>query len=230
VLMERYGVLTREVVALEPWAPSWAQLTPLLARAEWRGEIRRGYFVEGLSGLQYASEQAASELARAASTGGISAFSQHGIEATGFSDPRGIGPSVSEPSPCLALVCAVDPANIYGSGAPLDVELLEGGVARLPRNSGNFLVVRDGRPVLIIESQGKRLTGLPWAERGELELALGFLPAAVGKGRKVLKVETFNGGSVSESAIAGRLAELGFVRDYPGMTFYVGWPAASSRA
>ena len=66
VLVERYGVLTREVVALEPSAPSWGELAPLLSRAEWRGELRRGYFVEGLSGVQYASEEAAAELARLA--------------------------------------------------------------------------------------------------------------------------------------------------------------------
>ena len=66
VLLERYGVLTREVVALEPSAPAWAELAPLLSRAEWRGELRRGYFVEGLSGVQYASEEAASELGRLA--------------------------------------------------------------------------------------------------------------------------------------------------------------------
>ena len=65
-LLERYGVLTREVVALETVGPRWAELAPLLSRAEWRGEIRRGYFVEGLSGVQYASEEAAAELARLA--------------------------------------------------------------------------------------------------------------------------------------------------------------------
>src|SRR5262249_28092160 len=65
-LLDRYGVLSREVVALEPAAPGWGELAPLLARAEWRGEVRRGYFVEGLSGVQYASEDAAAELTRLA--------------------------------------------------------------------------------------------------------------------------------------------------------------------
>ena len=45
VLLERYGILTRELVELDPWAPAWADLAPLLARAELRGELRRGYFV-----------------------------------------------------------------------------------------------------------------------------------------------------------------------------------------
>ena len=63
-LLDRYGVLTRELLALDPWAPPWAELAPLLARAELRGELRRGYFVEGFSGVQYALEEAAWELLR----------------------------------------------------------------------------------------------------------------------------------------------------------------------
>ncbi|HMB05055.1 MAG TPA: DEAD/DEAH box helicase, partial [Isosphaeraceae bacterium] len=60
-LLERYGVLTRETAALDPWAPAWRDLVPWLARAELRGELRRGYFVEGLSGVQYALSEAADE-------------------------------------------------------------------------------------------------------------------------------------------------------------------------
>ncbi len=139
-LLERYGVVTREMVALDPSAPAWSDLAPIFARAEWRGEVRRGYFVEGLSGVQYATEEAASELARLAAQ-----------------------PEASSP---ILFLSTVDPANLYGAGAPLDVELLDGGVARLMRTPGNFLAIREGRPVLIVESYGKRLTGLPWAVLG----------------------------------------------------------------
>jgi ATP-dependent helicase Lhr and Lhr-like helicase len=106
-LLERYGVLTRETVALDPWAPSWRDLAHCLARAELRGEVRRGYFVEGLSGIQYASSEAADELAHRA----------------------GASNATSAP----VLISTLDPANLYGSGAPLDIDLLEGGTARLPR-------------------------------------------------------------------------------------------------
>jgi ATP-dependent Lhr-like helicase len=50
----------------------------------------------------------------------------------------------------------------------------------------------------------------------------------VGSSRRVLKVETYNGTPALESAAARRLAELGFVRDYPGMAYYAGWPAAGA--
>jgi ATP-dependent Lhr-like helicase len=202
LLLDRYGVLSRDVVALETAAPSWGDLAPLLARAEWRDEVRRGYFVEGLSGIQYASSEAAALLARLAA------------------DPQASAP--------VFLVSTVDPANLYGAGAPWDVELLEGGALRLPRVPGNFIAMRAGRPVLIIEANGKRLTGLPWASRVDIDSALELLPGLTGPSRRALKVELYNGLPTLESPAASRLAELGFVRDYPGMAYYPGWSSVTS--
>jgi len=196
ILLQRYGVISREVVDLEPFAPCWGDLAPLLSRSEWRGELRRGYFVEGLSGVQYATEEAALELARLAA-----------IPADGAD---------------LVLVSTTDPANIYGAGAPLDIELLDGGVARLPRLPGNFLVLKAGRPILIVESLGKRLTGLSSASQAEIDSALNLLLGLTGPKRRILKVETYNGAPAALCAAAGRLTELGFVRDYPGMAYYAG--------
>ena len=203
VLIERYGVLSREMVALESAAPSWAELAPLLGRLEWRGELRRGYFVEGLSGVQYASGAAAEELSRMAALTGDTVVP-------------------------LVVVCTIDPANLYGAGAPFDINLLEGGVARLPRQPGHFLVIRAGAPVLIVESFGKRLTGLASARQADINSALGLLPSFTGSHRRILRVESYNGTPAAESSAAARLAELGFVRDYPGMAYYAGWATGST--
>lgn len=211
-LLDRYGVLAREVVALEPNAPGWGELAPLLARAEWRGDIRRGYFVEGLSGVQYAEAEAADELVQLAAGPGHS--------------PGSSAPAPAPASPVF-LVPAIDPANLYGAGAPLDVELLDGGSARLPRVAGHFLAMRDGRPVLIIESYGRRLTALPWASPPDIDSALKLLPSLTGPGRRVLKVEMYNGVPAAEAPASARLAELGFVRDYPGMAYYETWAASA---
>jgi ATP-dependent Lhr-like helicase len=196
-LLGRYGVLTRETVALDPWAPAWRDLAPLLARSELRGELRRGYLVEGLSGVQYATQEAADRLAGLA------------------------GESTSHREPLL--ISTVDPANLYGSGAPLDIALLEGGTARLIRSASNLLVLIAGRPVLIIEGYGKRLTGLASASETELRAALALLPTLAGPSRRVLRVETFNEQPVLASPAAAALIELGFVRDLPGLTYYAGW-------
>ncbi|OLC27258.1 MAG: hypothetical protein AUH40_02250 [Chloroflexi bacterium 13_1_40CM_65_17] len=54
VLLQRYGVLTRESVAGEGWPGGFAGLYPVLRAMEESGRIRRGYFVEGLGGSQFA--------------------------------------------------------------------------------------------------------------------------------------------------------------------------------
>jgi ATP-dependent Lhr-like helicase len=169
----------------------------LLARAELRGELRRGYFVEGLSGVQYARDEDAAGLSRLASS--------------------------QAPATQDILLAAADPANLYGSGAPLDIPLLDGGTGRLSRVAGNYLVMRSGRPVLVIEAYGKRLTGLASASQSEIHSALVYLSELLRPGRQVLSVETYNGEPSLQSPVAPRLAELGFVRDFPGMTYYGAW-------
>ena len=197
VLLGRYGVLTRETVEMEPWGPPWREIVTVLARAELRGEVRRGYFVEGLSGVQYASAEAAEALARSAGTG--------------------------NPGGELLLLSTLDPANLYGSGAPFDVDLLEGGTARLPRSASNFLVLCGGRPVLIVEAFGKRLTGLASASESELVGALALLPRLARPPRRVLRVESYNGAAALAGPAVSWLEAAGFVRDYAGMAYYAGY-------
>ncbi|HWE35527.1 MAG TPA: DEAD/DEAH box helicase [Isosphaeraceae bacterium] len=196
-LLDRFGVLARETAALDPWAPPWRELAPWLDRAELRGEVRRGYFVEGLSGVQYATAETADELARHA------------------------GVRDADATPWL--VSTLDPSNLYGSGAPFDVPLLDGGTARLPRSASNWLVLVAGRPVLIVEGHGRRLTGLASASEAELRAAAALLPGLANPGRRVLKVETYNAAPALNAPAAPWLADVGFVRDPPGLAFYLGW-------
>jgi ATP-dependent Lhr-like helicase len=57
LLLSRYGVVTRELADGD-----WSTLRHTLLRMEYGGEIVRGYFVEGLSGEQYALATALDEL------------------------------------------------------------------------------------------------------------------------------------------------------------------------
>ena len=54
LLLERYGILTRELVRAEGVPGGFAALYPELCRLETLGVARRGYFVEGLGGAQFA--------------------------------------------------------------------------------------------------------------------------------------------------------------------------------
>jgi ATP-dependent Lhr-like helicase len=54
LLLRRYGVMFRELVANESVAPRWGELVRVYRRLEARGEIRFGRFVEGVGGEQFA--------------------------------------------------------------------------------------------------------------------------------------------------------------------------------
>ena len=63
-VLRRYGVVARAVLARETLLPTWRELTEVWRRAEARGEIRGGRFVAGLSGEQYALNEAVESLRR----------------------------------------------------------------------------------------------------------------------------------------------------------------------
>ncbi len=63
-LLRRYGVVARAVVMREPLAPPWRELALWYRRAEARGEIRGGRFVEPFGGEQFALAEAVASLRR----------------------------------------------------------------------------------------------------------------------------------------------------------------------
>jgi ATP-dependent Lhr-like helicase len=85
VLLCRYGVLFRELLARESNAPKWRDLLPILRRLEARGEIRGGRFVSGAFGEQYALPEVVESL-RAARSAATSRADEPSI-AVGAADP-----------------------------------------------------------------------------------------------------------------------------------------------
>ena len=61
-LLERYGIVFRELLARETIAPPWRSLLGIYRRLEARGEIRGGRFVNGFVGEQFALPQAVDQL------------------------------------------------------------------------------------------------------------------------------------------------------------------------
>src|SRR5438105_1838342 len=86
VLLQRHGVLTREAVVGEGWPGGFASLYPVLRAMEESGRIRRGYFVEGLGGSQFALPGAVDRLRSLRESGGA-----------------------------VIAMAATDPANAYGT-------------------------------------------------------------------------------------------------------------------
>ena len=68
-LLERWGVVFRDVIARESLAPPWRELLAVLRRMEARGEIRGGRFVAGFVGEQFALPEAVDALRAARRTG-----------------------------------------------------------------------------------------------------------------------------------------------------------------
>jgi ATP-dependent Lhr-like helicase len=202
LLLQRYGIVVRELALLDPWLLPWRVLYEVLSRLELTGEVRRGYFVEGLSGAQFALPEASQLL-----------------------QDLHLPSTAAAP---VVLLHSLDPVNLYGSGAPFDVPLLDGGTRPLLRRSGNWLVLRAGRPVLLVEQQGKRLTALPSASRDDVLAAVACLPGIFDNNRGLaakhkLTVEEWNGRPVTGSEGRELLESAGFVRDYQGMTLYAAW-------
>jgi ATP-dependent Lhr-like helicase len=202
LLLQRYGIAARELALLDPWLLPWRVLYEVLSRMELAGQVRRGYFVEGLSGAQFALPEAAQQLQE-----------------------------LHVPSTATAptiLLHSMDPANLYGSGAPFDIPLLDGGTRPLLRRPGNWLTLRAGRPVLLIEQHGKRLTALASAIRDDVAAAVACLPGILDNrrsstARHKLTVEEWNGQPVISSDGRELLESAGFVRDYQALTLYAVW-------
>jgi ATP-dependent Lhr-like helicase len=188
LLLERHGVLTREAVLAEGIPGGFSTLYGELTNLETLGTARRGYFVEGLGGAQFALAGAVERL--------------RGLRAD---EPAG------------ALVLAVtDPANPYGASLPWPKREHES-VRRPARVPGAYLITLDAEPALYLERGGKGLTALrepldgaaearPW-----LREALEALADHVRRGRlKRLALERFDGEPVVGSAVEPLLVELGF--------------------
>lgn len=201
LLMQRYGVVCREVVSFAAPGLNWPELADWLEAAEWRGEVRRGYFVEGLSGVQYTTDDTANGLLL-------------------YCDRLGAEQGGMEPS--IHLISAIDPANVYGASAPLDLPLIDGGRTRLPRVSGNSIVLVNGRPVWIIQERGQRLTSLPHASQSLRQQSLRHLVRNFTGTSTKWTITMLDNAPPVTTEWAETLGQLGFVNDGLSMTMYKG--------
>jgi ATP-dependent Lhr-like helicase len=195
-LLERHGVVTRDSVAAEGLPGGFGAVYPVLREMEDRGRIRRGYFVEGLGGAQFALPGAIDRL-RAVRSDLVTGDSDWG---------RAI------------LLAAADPASPWGAALPWPRASDED---RRPfaRAAGAYVVLVDGKPALYLERGGRSLHTLPeFTDREVAATALGALSELVRDGRyKTLQVEQVDGMPVGESPHRAALADAGFRAAYRGV-------------
>jgi ATP-dependent Lhr-like helicase len=182
LMLERYGIVTRETVLAEGVPGGFSTLYGELTNLETLGTARRGYFVEGLGGAQFALAGAVERL-------------------------RGL--RSDEPAGALVLA-ATDPANPYGASLPWP-RRDEDQRRRPARVAGAYVVMLDGEPVLYVERGGKGLVPLRKPDEAWLREALDALAEHVRKGRlKRLALERFDGEPIVGSPVDDLLVELGF--------------------
>ena len=122
VLLRRYGIVFRALLAREDHLPPWRELFYVYRRLEARGEIRGGRFVSGFSGEQFALPDAAAALRKAAA---------------GAADE-------------LVSISAADPLNLVGIITPGDKVAALSGNRVLFRN-GVPVAVQSGDDVRLLQ-------------------------------------------------------------------------------
>jgi ATP-dependent Lhr-like helicase len=186
--LDRYGIVTRDWWRRERPLVSWRSIYRELRRLEMRGEVRRGYFVRGLAGAQFAPAAAVDALRGAASDSEMP----------------------------LVTMAASDPANAYA--LPLPVADDERPQLARPRGRGALLVTRRGRVVIAAEARGRRVNIAADATpdvvaAGVASLIEHLTLPVLGGRRRDLEVETIDGAAATRSPHAEAFTALGFRRD-----------------
>lgn len=202
-LLARHGVVTAASLANEAGWLDWSPLHRPLNLMEMRGEVRRGYFVAGLPGVQFALPEVVERL-----------------RAAGSSAHR-----PDDPEPVVLNAC--DPANVYGAavdkvphaflrdGGPRTEAGVSLAFARIP---STWLALQHGRPVVLAEDTGARMTSVHGASPDEVRRGLEALLAHLITIQPHITVTTWNGTPVLGSPGRALLESVGAYRDYPGMT------------
>ncbi|MDH6576517.1 ATP-dependent helicase [Kitasatospora sp. MAP5-34] len=197
-LLDRHGVLTRGAVAAERVPGGFAGVYRVLSAFEERGRARRGYFVEGLGGAQFAMDGAPDRLRSV--NGRLERGAAAEWPGTGSGEP-----------PEVLVLAAADPANAYGAALPWPdppaAETKPATSHRPGRKAGALVVLVDGAPALYVERGGKTL--LAWSEQ---PAAVEALAAAVRQGAlgSSVTIERTNGEPALTSALGRALEAAGF--------------------
>jgi ATP-dependent helicase Lhr and Lhr-like helicase len=182
LLLERQGIVTRDGVRAEGIPGGYSAVYGELKALETLGLSRRGYFVEGLGGAQFALGGAVERL-------------------------RELRPKEGE-GPEAFVIAAADPAQPYGAALPWPK--LAGG--RAARVAGAQVVLLGGEPALFVERGGRSIVSLREPDEEWLRPALAALVEHVKDKRgKRLAVERFDGEPVGETELMPLLLEVGFL-------------------
>jgi ATP-dependent Lhr-like helicase len=181
LLLERHGVLTRDAVRAEGIPGGYGAVYGELRALETLGLCRRGYFVEGLGGAQFALGGAVERL-------------------------REFRESSEEPD--AVVLAAADPSQPYGAALPWPrragarATRVPGAHVVLLDGEAVLFVERGGRSLVPLREPDEE-----WL-RSALDALVAYVRAG---GAKRLAVERFDGEPVADSVAMPLLVEAGFL-------------------
>ena len=223
-LLDRYGVVSRDLALAFSGAGRLGPLMPVLRRMEETGVVLRGGFIEGLGPVQFAERESVDRLRSLSHDPGGAAATPAVLD---LKDPAClVGRGVPWPEPVLPAGLS-EPSGVHGeetSGPPV-------------RRQGASVVVLGGAPVLYASENLKVLISYT-SEREDLVRALTALAAdrqrmftrqGTAAIRRRTVVESLNGVTALEPTVSDLLRQAGFVRDPRGMRLAVGPSGATWR-
>ncbi|SOD74135.1 Lhr family ATP dependent helicase [Jatrophihabitans sp. GAS493] len=193
-LLDRHGIVTRGAVVAERVPGGFAGVYAVLKAAEESGQVRRGYFVDGLGASQFALP------------GAVDRLRNDDLVRRQEDEER-------EDPQSATVLAATDPANPYGAALnwPQRPQIEGEGRGHQPaRKAGSLVVLVNGACALYVERGGRTLlsfTDDPRHLRPAADaLALAVREGALGR----LQVERADGVSVVSSPLGDALEAAGF--------------------
>ncbi len=194
-LVERHGVVTREAVMAEGLVGGFSAVYGVLKVLEERGQVRRGYFVDGLGAAQFAVPGAVDRL-RAV---------------------RDTPDAVISPDdvPDAIVLASTDPSQPYGAALAWPST-----AGRPARNATSMVVSRAGAPLAWFDRRAHHVVTFPGATNDpSWTMALVSL---VKDGRlRSVEVRKIDGAGLVDApaALVDMLRAAGFADGYRGLTF-----------
>ena len=196
LLLKRYGIVCRESLKWEVSTPPWKYLRRALVKLELLGKVRRGFFVQELSGEQYAYPEAVDALR----------------------ETKLRHPDVEQAASLLSdepmiLLNVYDPANPFTTIFSTTNEV--GEELKFMKTPHKYMVIQAGQPILLYEYQ-RAITLLADLSKERAEEAIRALMQIIDKPPKVksykeIHIRDWNGHPIDVSPARHLLTKLGFV-------------------
>ena len=190
-LLKRHGVVTRRAIENDQLGWDWRPIYDALNLMELRGIVRRGYFVNGLPGVQFASVEFVETMRAAGQQGEYSGAS---------------------------VVAASDPAYIFDRKLASISNSAQSTLLDFSRNSTTRIVFAGGLPIIVAYSNGARISSTN-ASDDAIEEGIRMLARLITQTSptKRVVITEWNGAPAITSPAATILSKVGFRRDYPNM-------------